>query len=127
MGRIHAGLLGLIVVAGLIVVSSPAAAQTDRSQIGIRVGFGDAKRSAASDRLGWTAAIRFGDGFAMEAPRPLTRCFRATGGSEAVDLALQAAMIYTSRRGACCRIAARLQRRSSTSTSPPICCASRRR
>jgi acetylornithine/succinyldiaminopimelate/putrescine aminotransferase len=33
------------------------------------------------------------------APRPLTRCFRATGGSEAVDLALQAAMIHTGRRG----------------------------
>jgi 4-aminobutyrate aminotransferase-like enzyme len=33
------------------------------------------------------------------APRPLTTCFRATGGSEAVDLALQAAMIHTSRGG----------------------------
>jgi acetylornithine/succinyldiaminopimelate/putrescine aminotransferase len=32
------------------------------------------------------------------APRPLTTCFRATGGSEAVDLALQAAMIHTGRR-----------------------------
>jgi acetylornithine/succinyldiaminopimelate/putrescine aminotransferase len=31
-------------------------------------------------------------------PAPLTRCFRATGGSEAVDLALQAAMIHTGRR-----------------------------
>jgi acetylornithine/succinyldiaminopimelate/putrescine aminotransferase len=31
-------------------------------------------------------------------PRPLTTCFRATGGSEAVDLALQAAMIHTGRR-----------------------------
>jgi acetylornithine/succinyldiaminopimelate/putrescine aminotransferase len=31
-------------------------------------------------------------------PRPLTTCFRATGGSEAVDLALQAAMIHTARR-----------------------------
>ena len=31
------------------------------------------------------------------APRPLTTCFRATGGSEAVDLALQAAMIHTGR------------------------------
>src|SRR4030095_13577351 len=30
--------------------------------------------------------------------RPLTTCFRATGGSEAVDLALQAAMIHTGRR-----------------------------
>ena len=29
----------------------------------------------------------------------LTTCFRATGGSEAVDLALQAAMIHTGRRG----------------------------
>jgi 4-aminobutyrate aminotransferase-like enzyme len=28
----------------------------------------------------------------------LTTCFRATGGSEAVDLALQAAMIHTGRR-----------------------------
>ncbi len=33
------------------------------------------------------------------APRPLTTCFRATGGSEAVDLALQAAMVHTGRRG----------------------------
>jgi adenosylmethionine-8-amino-7-oxononanoate aminotransferase len=32
------------------------------------------------------------------APKALTRCFRATGGSEAVDLALQAAMLHTSRR-----------------------------
>lgn len=32
------------------------------------------------------------------APRPLATCFRATGGSEAVDLALQAAMIHTGRR-----------------------------
>jgi acetylornithine/succinyldiaminopimelate/putrescine aminotransferase len=32
-------------------------------------------------------------------PRPLTTCFRATGGSEAVDLALQSAMIHTGRRG----------------------------
>jgi acetylornithine/succinyldiaminopimelate/putrescine aminotransferase len=31
-------------------------------------------------------------------PRNLTRCFRATGGSEAVDLALQAAMVHTGRR-----------------------------
>ncbi len=31
-------------------------------------------------------------------PRNLTRCFRATGGSEAVDLALQAAMLHTGRR-----------------------------
>lgn len=32
------------------------------------------------------------------APKPLTRCFRATGGSEAVDLALQAALVHTGRR-----------------------------
>jgi len=32
------------------------------------------------------------------APRNLTHCFRATGGSEAVDLALQAAMVHTGRR-----------------------------
>ena len=32
------------------------------------------------------------------APRPLSTCFRATGGSEAVDLALQAAMVHTGRR-----------------------------
>jgi acetylornithine/succinyldiaminopimelate/putrescine aminotransferase len=31
-------------------------------------------------------------------PGRLTRCFRATGGSEAVDLALQAAMVHTGRR-----------------------------
>jgi acetylornithine/succinyldiaminopimelate/putrescine aminotransferase len=31
-------------------------------------------------------------------PRPLATCFRATGGSEAVDLALQAAMVHTGRR-----------------------------
>jgi acetylornithine/succinyldiaminopimelate/putrescine aminotransferase len=31
-------------------------------------------------------------------PGKLTRCFRATGGSEAVDLALQAAMVHTGRR-----------------------------
>lgn len=32
------------------------------------------------------------------APGNLTHCFRATGGSEAVDLALQAAMVHTGRR-----------------------------
>lgn len=32
------------------------------------------------------------------APRGLARCARATGGSEAVDIALQAAMIHTGRR-----------------------------
>src|SRR5947207_9941333 len=31
-------------------------------------------------------------------PRGLTRCFRATGGSEAVDIALQAAMVHTGRK-----------------------------
>jgi adenosylmethionine-8-amino-7-oxononanoate aminotransferase len=31
------------------------------------------------------------------APRGLAKCFRATGGSEAVDLALQAAMVHTGR------------------------------
>src|SRR4026207_666184 len=39
----------------------------------------------------WTA-------LAPRPPRPLRPCFRATGGSEAVDLALQAAMIHTGRR-----------------------------
>jgi acetylornithine/succinyldiaminopimelate/putrescine aminotransferase len=33
------------------------------------------------------------------APGKLARCFRATGGSEAVDLAMQAAMVHTGRRG----------------------------
>jgi adenosylmethionine-8-amino-7-oxononanoate aminotransferase len=33
------------------------------------------------------------------APRNLSRCFRATGGSEAVDIALQAAMLHTGRPG----------------------------
>ena len=32
------------------------------------------------------------------APGKLAKCFRATGGSEAVELALQAAMIHTGRR-----------------------------
>jgi adenosylmethionine-8-amino-7-oxononanoate aminotransferase len=32
------------------------------------------------------------------APSKLAKCFRATGGSEAVDLALQAAMVHTGRR-----------------------------
>ena len=32
------------------------------------------------------------------APGPLTKCFRATGGSEAVELALQAALVHTGRR-----------------------------
>jgi 4-aminobutyrate aminotransferase-like enzyme len=44
---------------------------------------------------GWTDLARL---LASLAPRPLTTCFRATGGSEAVDLALQAAMIHTGRR-----------------------------
>ena len=43
----------------------------------------------------WTELARL---LASLAPRPLTTCFRATGGSEAVDLALQAAMIHTGRR-----------------------------
>src|SRR3954467_4278331 len=43
----------------------------------------------------WTELARL---LAALAPRPLTTCFRATGGSEAVDLALQAAMIHTGRR-----------------------------
>ena len=85
----------------------------------------------------WTELARL---LASLAPRPLTTCFRATGGSEAVDLALQAAMIHTGRRAflslegsyhgntlgglsigrpttasrsrTCCRTAARLPRRS---------------
>jgi acetylornithine/succinyldiaminopimelate/putrescine aminotransferase len=44
----------------------------------------------------WTELARL---LASLAPRPLTTCFRATGGSEAVDLALQAAMIHSGRRG----------------------------
>jgi acetylornithine/succinyldiaminopimelate/putrescine aminotransferase len=43
----------------------------------------------------WTELARL---LASLAPRRLTTCFRATGGSEAVDLALQAAMIHTGRR-----------------------------
>ena len=43
----------------------------------------------------WTELARL---LASLAPRQLTTCFRATGGSEAVDLALQAAMIHTGRR-----------------------------
>jgi 4-aminobutyrate aminotransferase-like enzyme len=43
----------------------------------------------------WTELARL---LASLAPRPLTTCFRATGGSEAVDLALQAALIHTGRR-----------------------------
>jgi acetylornithine/succinyldiaminopimelate/putrescine aminotransferase len=43
----------------------------------------------------WTELARL---LASLAPRMLTTCFRATGGSEAVDLALQAAMIHTGRR-----------------------------
>jgi adenosylmethionine-8-amino-7-oxononanoate aminotransferase len=33
------------------------------------------------------------------APGEMARCFRATGGSEAVDLAMQAAMVHTGRKG----------------------------
>src|SRR4051812_28112805 len=43
----------------------------------------------------WTELARL---LASLARRPLTTCFRATGGSEAVDIALQAAMIHTGRR-----------------------------
>ena len=43
----------------------------------------------------WTELARL---LTSLAPRPLRTCFRATGGSEAVDLALQAAMIHTGRR-----------------------------
>src|SRR4029453_2522990 len=43
----------------------------------------------------WTELARL---LASLAPRPLTTCFRATVGSEAVDLALQAAMTHTGRR-----------------------------
>jgi len=43
----------------------------------------------------WTELARL---LASLAPRSLTTCFRATGGSEAVDLALQAALIHTGRR-----------------------------
>src|SRR5687768_11417013 len=42
----------------------------------------------------WTELARL---LTSLAPRSLTTCFRATGGSEAVDLALQAAMIHTGR------------------------------
>jgi 4-aminobutyrate aminotransferase-like enzyme len=43
----------------------------------------------------WTELARL---LASLAPRPVTTCFRATGGSEAVDVALQAPMIHTGRR-----------------------------
>jgi acetylornithine/succinyldiaminopimelate/putrescine aminotransferase len=43
----------------------------------------------------WTELARL---LVSLAPRPLATCFRATGGSEAVDLALQAAMVHTGRR-----------------------------
>jgi 4-aminobutyrate aminotransferase-like enzyme len=43
----------------------------------------------------WTELARL---LVSLAPKPLTTCFRATGGSEAVDLALQAAMVHTGRR-----------------------------
>ena len=43
----------------------------------------------------WTELARL---LASLAPRPLTTCFRATGRSEAVDVALQAPMIHTGRR-----------------------------
>jgi acetylornithine/succinyldiaminopimelate/putrescine aminotransferase len=44
----------------------------------------------------WTELARL---LVSLAPRPLSACFRATGGSEAVDLALQAALVHTGRRG----------------------------
>ena len=43
----------------------------------------------------WTELARL---LASLAPPHLTTCFRATGGSEAVDVALQAPMIHTGRR-----------------------------
>ena len=43
----------------------------------------------------WTELARL---LVSLAPRSVTTCFRATGGSEAVDLALQAAMVHTERR-----------------------------
>ena len=43
----------------------------------------------------WTELARL---LASLAPRPLTTCFRATGRSEAVDLALPPTMIHTGRR-----------------------------
>jgi 4-aminobutyrate aminotransferase-like enzyme len=43
----------------------------------------------------WTELARL---LVSLAPGPLTTCLRATGGSEAVDIALQAAMIHTGRR-----------------------------
>jgi adenosylmethionine-8-amino-7-oxononanoate aminotransferase len=43
----------------------------------------------------WTQLARL---LASLAPGRLTTCFRATGGSEAVDFALQAAMVHTGRR-----------------------------
>ena len=43
----------------------------------------------------WTQLARL---LVSLAPRSLTTCFRATGGSEAVDIALQAAMVHTGRR-----------------------------
>ena len=47
------------------------------------------------DYAGWEAYAAL---LADVAPGNLTRCFRATGGSEAVDLALQAARLQTGRR-----------------------------
>ncbi len=43
----------------------------------------------------WTELARL---LVSVAPKSLTTCFRATGGSEAVDIALQAAMIHTGRQ-----------------------------
>ena len=44
---------------------------------------------------GW---VELAELLASIAPGALTKCFRATGGSEAVDIALQAAMVHTKRR-----------------------------
>src|SRR2546423_7279707 len=65
------------------------------------------ERSAASfdgpdyvhPELGYVPWDELADLLVEMTPRKLTRCFRATGGSEAVALALQAAMIHTGRHG----------------------------
>jgi len=44
---------------------------------------------------GWTELARL---LARIAPGKLTKCYRATGGTEAVDIALQAAMVHTGRK-----------------------------
>ena len=45
---------------------------------------------------GWT---ELAEGLAAIAPGKLTKCYRATGGSEAVEIALQVAMAATGRPG----------------------------